>query len=139
MAKKASADNSKPKFPYTLVPGSLRKLLTAIPEKPKPQKFTVKILESWGFTSSNERGLLPVLKAVNFLDDNGIPQPTYDAFMLTSSGPVALGAEIKRVYAPLFAATHHPESEQPDELKRLFNLHSGGSESTVGPPRDSER
>jgi hypothetical protein len=128
---KTSATTSEPKFPYTPAPNSLRKFLKWIPDKPKPPKVTSDLLKSWGLTSSNDRYIIPILKKLDFLDLSGIPTQHYEAFMLKGTGPPAMGAQIRRVYAPLFQASHRPHEEGQEALKRLFNVHSGGSEGTI--------
>jgi hypothetical protein len=47
--------------------------------------------------------------------------------MNLATGAQVLGAEIRRVYAPLFAASHKPYDESSENLKNLFNIHSGGT------------
>jgi hypothetical protein len=42
-----------------------------------------------------------------------------------------MAAQIRRVYSPLFQASHRPHEDSQEDLKRLFNIHSGGSESTI--------
>ncbi len=131
MAKKTGTNTSisEPKFPYTPSPNSLRKLLKQMPDKPKPQRMTCELLKGWGFTSSNDRCIPGILKKLNFLDSSGVPNQNYESFMLGGSGPATMGAQIRRVYAPLFQASHRPHEE--NDLKRLFHIHSGGSESVV--------
>jgi hypothetical protein len=62
-----------PKFPYTTKPASLRRLLKDIPKKPKPPKFDMDLLRSWGFSDKNDHSMLRVLKAVNLLNDKNEP------------------------------------------------------------------
>jgi hypothetical protein len=134
--KKAKADattkrsrtvaDTEPKFPYTTKPASLRRLLKEIPQKPKPPKFDMTLLKSWGFNDQNDHSMLRVLKSVNLLDSKNEPTELYTQFMNLEGGARALGPEIKRVYAPLFQASHTPYSESNDRLQNLFNIHSGG-------------
>lgn len=121
-----------PKFPYTNKPGSLRKFLKAIPGKPKPNKFDRSLLKSWGFGDSNDYSLLRVAKAVGLLNENNEPTDTYVAFMRMGDGAKALAPKIRNVYAPLFQASHAPYNESSESLKNLFNIHSGGGETTLG-------
>jgi hypothetical protein len=128
---KASVTTSEPKFPYTPAPNSLRKFLKWIPDKPKPPKVTFDLLRSWGLTSSNDRYIISILKKLDFLDSSGVPTQHYDAFMLKGTGPATMGAQIRRLYAPLFQASHRPHEDGQEDLRRLFHLHSGGSEGTI--------
>jgi hypothetical protein len=46
--------------------------------------------------------------------------------MSIDGGANVLAPEIKRVYAPLFQASHTPYAESNEKLQNLFNIHSGG-------------
>lgn len=133
--KKSTASEAvprtEPKFPYTTQPSSLRKLLKAIPGKPKPDKIDKALLASWGFRNGNDYSMVRVLKAVNLLDDNNKPTERWAQFMHTDDAGKALGSEVRRVYAPLFQASHTPHTESAEKLKSLFNIHSGGSATTM--------
>lgn len=124
-APRTKAETS-PKFPYTTKPASLRRFLKDIPTKPKPPKFDMDMLRSWGFNDANDHSMLRVLKAVNLLNDKNEPTEIYAEFMSLDNGAKVLGPEIKRVYAPLFQASHTPFSETNEKLQNLFNIHSGG-------------
>ena len=62
-----------PDFPYTPNPASLRRFFEKIPSTGVPDKVTLQVLNSLGFTSSNDRYILPVLKALKFVDGSGVP------------------------------------------------------------------
>lgn len=128
---KAGPTNTKPTFPYTTKPGSLRRFLKEVPSRPKPQKFDQTVLRSWGFKDANDYSMLRVLKAVNLLNDKNEPSDLYAKFMDMANGARVLGPEIERVYAPLFEASHAPYKESNEQLKNWFNIHSGGSASAL--------
>lgn len=131
-AKEASPRNaSTPKFPYTTKPASLRRLLKAIPTKPRPPKFDKTLLRSWGFGDNNDMTMLRVLKAVNLINDRNEPTDVYVQFMRLGDGPAALGPELKRLYEPLFNASLAPFSESNEQLQNLFNIHSGGAPNVL--------
>jgi hypothetical protein len=133
MAKKSApnATSSEPKFPYTPAPNSLRKFLKQVPDKPKPPKVTNELLKGWGLTSSNDRYIIGILKKLDFLDASGTPTQNYESFMFKGTGPATMGAQLRRVYGPLFQASHRPHEDGQEDLKRLFHIHSGGSEGTI--------
>jgi hypothetical protein len=131
-AKAATAVKStEAKFPYTTKPGSLRRLLKNIPGKPKPAKFDVDLLRSWDFKDANDHSMLRVLKAVRLLNDKNEPTEIYTQFMSLDGGPGILGAELKRLYAPMFTASHTPYNEPAEKLQNLFNIHSGGGDRAL--------
>jgi hypothetical protein len=129
MAAKKQAKSTpatEAKFPYTNRPASLRRMLKEIPQKPKPPKVNQELLKSWGFRDNNDYTNLRVLKSLGLLSPANEPTDVYTKFMSLGTGAQILGAEIRRVYAPLFAASHKPYDESAENLKNLFNIHSGG-------------
>jgi hypothetical protein len=127
MAKKIE-ETSEPKFPYTTQPLALRRLLTEIPKRPVPPRVTMSTLQSWAVSSSaNGRTVIGVLKKLGLLTQSGEPTSSYTEYMKTGSGPGVLGQRIKEVYRVLFENTLAPQSVSPDELLKLFNIHSGGN------------
>jgi Family of unknown function (DUF5343) len=129
--KETPASKTKPKFPYTNKPGILRKFLKEIPKRPKPPKFDMDMLRTWGFRDTNDYTILRVLKAVRLLNEKNEPTDFYSRFMDMTDGARALGPEIERVYEPLFQASHEPYNEGNEKLRNWFNIHSGGGESVL--------
>jgi hypothetical protein len=125
------AATTTPKFPYTTKPASLRRLLKEIPKKPKPPKFDKDLLKSWGFGDTNDLTMLRVLKAINLLNDKNEPTDLYSQFMRLDTGARAIAPEIRRVYAPMFQASHTPFNESNEFLQNLFNIHSGGGDRAL--------
>jgi hypothetical protein len=60
--------------------GSLAKFLDAIRTAGVPKRVTFEFLKTLGFTSSNDRPIIGVLKSIGFLDQNGVPTESYKAF-----------------------------------------------------------
>jgi hypothetical protein len=75
--------------------------------------------------------MVRVLKAVGLINDSNEPTERYAAFMNPDDAGKALGSEVRRVYAPLFQASHTPHTESAEKLKNLFNIHSGGGEKAM--------
>lgn len=46
--------STKPVFPYSTRPNSLRKFLETVPKKPKPTKVNVETLRAWGLKDTND-------------------------------------------------------------------------------------
>jgi hypothetical protein len=122
---------TEPKFPYTTKPSSLRRLLQEIPKKPKPPKFDKELLKSWGFTDANDYSMIRVLKAVGLLADSNQPTELYSQYMQLDGGSAALSEPIRKVYAPMFLASHTPYKESLEKLQNLFNIHSGGGDRAL--------
>jgi hypothetical protein len=122
---------TEPKFPYTTKPSSLRRLLQEIPKKPRPTKFDKSLLKSWGFANANDYSMIRVLKSVGLLDSANVPSDLYSQYMALDSGAAALAEPIRRIYEPLFQASHMPYKESNEKLLNLFNIHSGGGERAL--------
>lgn len=84
------------------------------------------LLKSWGFTDANDYSMLRVLKAVDLLNANNEPTELYVQYMNIQGGAAALAEPLRRIYAPLFSASHTPYRESAEKLQNLFNIHSGG-------------
>jgi len=128
---KRSVAETTPKFPYTTKPASLRRFLKEVPKRPKPPKFDKALLKSWGFSDTNDYTMLRVLKTVNLLNDKNEPTDLYSQFMALNGGAKVIAPEIKKVYAPLFQASHSPYTESNEVLQNLFNIHSGGGDRAL--------
>lgn len=99
-----------------------------------PEKFTTKFMADLGFTSSNDRQFVNVLKAIGFLDDAGAPTERYFRFLDQSFSKQVVAEGIKEAYADLFAlnisANKLPKAEVEGKFKTLTN---GSKEnSTIG-------
>src|SRR5262245_47129149 len=81
----------EPRYPYTVAPKSLRRILELIPERPKPPKINHSTLKTWGFRSHNDHSVLRVLKGVGLLSSSGEPTNSYADYMKPGTGAAALG------------------------------------------------
>jgi hypothetical protein len=129
--RKKQQTATEPKFPYTTKPSSLRRLLQEIPKKPKPPKFDKELLKSWGFSDANDYSMIRVLKAVGLLAENNQPTDLYARYMALDGGPAALSDPIRKLYEPMFVASHTPYKESLEKLQNLFNIHSGGGDRAL--------
>ena len=130
-AKLDTTVSTDPIFPYTNKPQSLRKFLQILPEKPIPKRVDGALMKSWGFKDTNDMSMLRVLKTVGLLKSSNEPDELWAKFMSLNGGAAALAQPIREVYGPLFEASHKPYTESPEVLKNLFNIHSGGSKTTL--------
>jgi hypothetical protein len=135
-SKKRSAAEDRaagtPAFPYTTQPSALRRLLAEIPKRPKPPKVTLDTLKGWNVSKNNNASTaIGVLKKIGMLNDTGQPLDAYAAFMSSGTGAIALGVKLRETYRILFENSKSPQSTSTEELKTLFNIHSGGGEDAM--------
>lgn len=87
---------------YLLQVKNLPEILNAIRQAQAPERFTHKFLEDLGFKSTNDRGIIGVLKALGFTDESGNPKQPYFDYLDEDRHESVLGEGIRRAYADLF-------------------------------------
>jgi hypothetical protein len=125
-------DTGTPAFPYTTEPKALKRLLAEIPKRPKPPKMTMETLKGWKVSSNNNANtVIRVLKKIGLLHESGQPTDHYAAFMTPGTGSTVLGQRLRESYRVLFENSLSPQTAPTEELKTLFNIHSGGGEEAM--------
>ena len=112
-------------YPYFVNYSRLPDMFAAINSAVIPSKFTYRFLEELGFSSSNDRGFIPILKFLNILDDKGIPTIHYIHLRSEADFPVVLGRLIKTAYKSLFSSESNLVNLNDTELFNVFNKATG--------------
>lgn len=111
---------------YTLKPGAIPAYFDAILDAQPPERFSLRFLETLGFTSTNDRLFIGILKDLGFLNRDGTPQPRYYAFMDRSQAKQVLADGIKDAFSDLFAIHTKANDFKVDEIKnKLRTLYAG--------------
>ena len=111
---------------YTLKTGSLQAYFDAMLDAQPPERFSVKFLENLGFTSTNDRLFIGILKDLGFLNRDGTPQQRYFDFLDRSRSKQVLADGIREAYADLFSVnTKANEFSIQDAKNKLRTLYSG--------------
>lgn len=87
-------------FAYTTVPAKLRPFLEKIGDVGVPAKATQAWLASIGFSSTNDRSLVGVMRQVGFVDARGTPTTAWEEYRGGRRG--ALAAGVRSGFAVLF-------------------------------------
>lgn len=101
---------------FTKIPQYFETMLTA----KAPDKFTTKFMADLGFTSSNDRQFVNVLKAIGFLDDAGTPTERYFKFLDQSFSKDRLSIQVQHSYEKNFLSTSKGVRKFKRFLGRLF-------------------
>src|SRR5256885_1005598 len=88
---------------YTYKVGSIPAYFDAILDAQAPERFSIKFLENLGFTSTNDRLLIGILKELGFLNTDGVPQDRYFEFLDRSRSKQVVAEAIREAYSDLFA------------------------------------
>jgi len=117
-------------YPYTTVPGKISELFKRIKDTGVPAKATQTWLKSIGFTSSNDRSLLPILTFIGFIDSSGIPTEQWRRYR-GSNGRQVLAECIKRGYEGLFSTYLDAHNRDKSELSSFFSTHSSAGQQAI--------
>ena len=112
---------------FSKIPQYFDTLLTAR----APEKFTVKFFADLGFTSSNDRQFINVLKAIGFLDDSGTPTQRYYEFLDQSSSKKMVAEGIREAYEDLFALNISANTMTVQEVEGKFKTQTNGSKAAT--------
>lgn len=111
---------------YTLKTGAIQAYFDAMLDAQPPERFSLKFLENLGFTSTNDRLFIGILKDLGFLNRDGTPQQRYFDFLDRGRSWQVLADGIREAYADLFAVnTKANEFTIQDTKNKLRTLYSG--------------
>jgi Family of unknown function (DUF5343) len=111
---------------YTLKPNSIPAYFDAILDAQPPERFSVKFLENLGFTSTNDRLFIGILKDLGFLSRDGVPQTRYFNFLDRTLSKQVLAEGIKESFSDLFAInTKANEQSASDVTNKLRTMYAG--------------
>ena len=111
---------------YTLKPNAIPAYFDAILDAQPPERFSVKFLENLGFTSTNDRLFIGILKDLGFLNRDGTPEPRYFDFLDRSQSKLILANGIREAFSDLFAINTKANDFTVDDAKnKLRTLYAG--------------
>ena len=117
---------------YTQKPGAIPAYFDAVLDAQPPERFSIKFLENLGFTSTNDRLFIGILKELGFLNADGVPQQRYFDFMDRSQSRQVVAAGIRDAYGDLFAVnTKANELSATDVKNKLRTLYAGKKTDNV--------
>ena len=108
---------------FTKIPTYFDTMLTA----KAPEKFTTKFMSDLGFSSSNDRQFVSVLKTLGFLDDAGIPTQRYYKFLDQSCSKLMVADGIREAYSDLFELNISAQTMQKQDIEGKFRTLTNGT------------
>ena len=107
---------------YRYLPSTknLQAVLEKVIDGTAPKKFTAEHLRGLGFKSSNDRAIIPLLKDLGFLSDDGAPTQRYHEYRDKSRSRAVLGEAIKEAYADLFHIREKPSATDKEAIRGKF-------------------
>jgi hypothetical protein len=117
---------------YLTTTKNLGSILQAIQGAEAPPKFNRKFLETLGFRSSGDRLIIPVLKAIGFLNGDGSPTERYVRYLDKSQAPRVLAEGLREGYTDLFQIDRQAQRMSQADLKnKIKTLRNGKGSDTV--------
>ncbi len=117
---------------YTQKPGAIPAYFDAVLDAQPPERFSMKFLENLGFTSTNDRLFVSILKDLGFLNADGVPQQRYYDFMDRSQSAVVLADGIRESFSDLFAVNKKANELSAEDVKnKLRTLYAGKKTDNV--------
>lgn len=93
---------------YVLPTNRIGDILGKIRDGQAPERFTQQLLKDWGFSSTNDRAFIGLLKALGFLTPDGKPTQRYNDYRDHSRSRVVLGEALRDAYGDIFLIKEHP-------------------------------
>jgi len=118
-------------YPYIISNNKIEPILAKIRSAAKPPRFSRETLTTWGFTASNDRAMLAVLKELGFLTESGVPTEYYDRLRDPTDWKHVLGERVQSLYADLYATDTSIHSAQEGEIKGAISRVTGKDDESV--------
>ncbi|KUO65450.1 MAG: hypothetical protein APF84_13270 [Gracilibacter sp. BRH_c7a] len=118
-------------YPYMISNNKIGPILESIKHAAKPNKFTHQLLKQMGFASSNDRAIIPLLKRLDFLTEDGTPTEFYSRLKDPTDHAYVLGEKIREAYSELYSINTNIHKLSDDEIKGAFSRITGKDEKTV--------
>lgn len=117
---------------YSVAVGRIPDLFTKIKDGQAPDIFSQQLLKDWGFTSSNDRAALPLLKELGFLTPDGKPTPRYHEYRNHSRSKIVMAQAIRDAYSDLFLIKEHPTKSDREAIEGKFKSFHNVSDNVAG-------
>ncbi|MBQ7542523.1 MAG: DUF5343 domain-containing protein [Clostridia bacterium] len=119
-------------YPYMVSNNKIAPIIEKIQQAARPQKFTIEVLRTLGFTSTNDRAFIPLFKKLGFFADDGTPTTLYDQLKDATSTKYILAAQIKELYSELYAINTEIHKAPETEIKGAISRVTGKDADGVG-------
>lgn len=119
-----------PDYAYTKVPGKLKDFLGKVRSLGVPTNISTKWLESIGYTSSNDRSILGVIRQIKFIDESNNTTEKWTKYRGGNYKQV-LADGIREGYMDLFAIYPDANVRSNEELEDFFTTKSTAGKQVI--------
>jgi hypothetical protein len=118
-------------YPYTISNNKIGPVFARIQTAAKPERVSQALLAQWGFTASNDRAMLRVLRDLRFINENGAPTAAYDSLRDHANWKYTLADQIRICYADLYAIDPNFHALSEAEIKSTMMRITGKDEESA--------
>ncbi len=119
------------KIVYTLTPGNIKPFLDKIQSVGVPDKLSLKVLQSLGFKSRNDRALISIMKGLGFVSSDGTPSDRWRGYRNRDIAKRILAEGIQDCYLELFKIYPDAPVRDIEALTNYFKSHTSVGERAV--------
>lgn len=117
---------------YTSKTGSIAAYFDALQNAEAPERFSISFLQGLGFTSSNDRLLIGILKDLGFLNEDGVPRERYYEYLDKEKSAAVLADGVRDAYSDLFAVNKDAFKLEIDgTFNKLRTLYKGTKKDSL--------
>ena len=96
-----------------------------------PEQFTTQLLKDWGFSSSNDRAYIPLLKALGFLSPDGKPTSRYHSYRDHSRSKKVMAEALREAYADIFLIKEIPSAADRGAILGKFKSYHNTTDNVA--------
>jgi len=106
-------------------------LFAKIRDGQAPQQVTQQLLKDWGFSSSNDRAFIPVLKSLGFLSPDGKPTSLYHEYRDHSRSKAVMAQALRQAYGDIFLIKEYPADADKNVIEGKFKSFHNTSDNVA--------
>jgi Family of unknown function (DUF5343) len=116
---------------YVLPTNRVPDIFSKIRDGQAPERFSIQLLKDWGFSSTNDRAFIPLLKAIGFLTADGKPTQRYHDYRDHSRSKHVMAEALRDAYADLFLIKEHPANSDRSAIEGKFKSFHNASDNVA--------
>lgn len=117
---------------YVLPTNRISDIFTKIRDGQAPERFSQQLLKDWGFSSTNDRAFIPLLKALGFLTADGKPTQRYNDYRDHSRSKQIMAQALRDAYGDIFLIKEHPTAADRTAIEGKFKSFHNASDHVAG-------
>jgi hypothetical protein len=117
--------------PYMVSVKNVPAILNKMQNAGVPEAFGYDFLRDLGFTSSNDRSIVKVLKYLGMLDASGKPLTAYREFTNNTKSKFVLADRLQAAFDDLYLTDKEAHDKSTEELKGWFKSKTGNGDAVA--------